>query len=91
MTGKAKVKKGICVVTLPDYIYNLVQDKDVNIQISNYKHGKVLWVDSIDVEHNQFIVRTEKKLFDNKEYEFFWDFTAKRKDIPDLVVEFENP
>jgi len=91
LTGKAKVKKGICVVTLPDYIYNLVQDKDVNIQISNYKHGKVLWVDSIDVEHNQFIVRTEKKLFDNKEYEFFWDFTAKRKDIPDLVVEFENP
>jgi len=26
--------------------------------------------------------------FDKNEYEFYWSFTAERKDIPKLTVEF---
>ena len=87
LTGQDLVVNGICVVKLPDYIYKLVKSENVNIQITNIKHGKVLWVDNVDVENNQFTVKTKQGFFDKTDYEFYWTFTATRKDVDDLQVE----
>ena len=87
LTGQDLVVNGICVVKLPDYIYKLVKSENVNIQITNIKHDKVLWVDDVDVENNQFTVKTKQGFFDKIDYEFYWTFTAARKDVDDLQVE----
>jgi hypothetical protein len=88
LTGNGSVKCGDSVVVpLPDYIFSLVHQEGVNIQLTNYQHNKTLFVDNIDVNNNTFTVKCEKKLFDKGEYKFFWSFTAIRKDIPLLQVE----
>ena len=87
LTGQAALIDGEGVVALPDYISKLALASGVNIQLTNIKHGKILWVDSVDLDHNQFTVKTKMGFFDNKEYEFYWSFTAIRKDIPELDVE----
>jgi hypothetical protein len=88
LTGSGSVKSGDSVVVpLPDYIFSLVHQEGVNIQLTNYQHNKTLFVDDIDVSNNTFTVKCEKKLFDKGEYKFFWSFTAIRKDIPNLQVE----
>ena len=88
LTGNGSVKSGDSVVVpLPDYIFSLVHQEGVNIQLTNYQHNKTLFVDDIDVNNNTFTVKCEKKLFDKGEYKFFWSFTAIRKDIPQLQVE----
>ncbi len=88
LTGSGSVKSGdSVVVSLPDYIFSLVHQEGVNIQLTNYQHNKTLFVDDIDVSNNTFTVKCEKKLFDKGEYKFFWSFTAIRKDIPNLQVE----
>jgi hypothetical protein len=88
LTGNGSVKCGDSVVIqLPDYIFSLVHQEGVNIQLTNYQHNKTLFVDDIDVSNNTFTVKCEKKLFDKGEYKFFWSFTAIRKDIPNLQVE----
>lgn len=86
LTGEAEVVDGICVVKLPDYIHALCKSEGVNIQLTNIKHGKVLWVDEIDIDNNEFTVATET----NGNYKFYWSFTAVRKDVEDMVVEFES-
>jgi hypothetical protein len=86
LTGEAEVVDGICTVKLPDYIHALCHKEGVNVQLTNIKHGKVLWVDEIDIDNNEFTVATET----NGNYKFYWSFTAIRKDIEDMVVEFEN-
>ena len=85
LTGSSTIKTGKCIVELPDYIHNLVKTEDINIHITNIKHGKVLWVDEVDVANNRFIIMTEET---SGEYDFYWDFTAIRKDIEDMIVEF---
>lgn len=88
LTGNGSVKCGDSVVVpLPDYIFSLVHQEGVNIQLTNYQHNKTLFVDDIDVNNNTFTVKCEKKLFDKGEYKFFWSFTAIRKDIPQLQTE----
>jgi predicted nucleic-acid-binding Zn-ribbon protein len=78
------IENGKCVVELPDYISAFVKEDGINIQTTNIKHGQVLWVEEIDVENNNFTIQTEKT---TGTYEFYWDFTAVRKDVPDLEVE----
>jgi mannose/fructose/N-acetylgalactosamine-specific phosphotransferase system component IIB len=85
LTGSSTIENGKCVVELPDYIHNLVQEEGINIHITNIKHGKILWVEEVNVAENNFIVMTEET---NGEYEFYWDFTAIRKDVEDMIVEF---
>jgi hypothetical protein len=85
LTGSSTIENGKCIVELPDYIYNLVQEEGINIHITNIKHGKVLWVEEVNVSQNNFVVMTEET---NGEYEFYWDFTAIRKDVEKLEVEF---
>ena len=86
LTGRDSLKDGICIVKLPSYMKKLVKEEDINIQITNYKHAKTLYVEDIDLEKNCFVVKGHRcKTLG--QLEFFWTFTAVRKDVPDLIVE----
>lgn len=85
LTGKDVVVNGQSIVQLPDYIKDLIHDEDLNVQLTNIKHGKVLYVDDIDLENNQFIVKCNSWFSNN--LEFFWTFSAVRKDVERLIVE----
>ncbi len=88
LTGRNMLIDGECKVQLPDYIYKLARSESVNIQITPIKCGKVIYVDEISVENNYFVVKYDKSLLESyKNYEFFWDFTATRSDVEQLVVE----
>ena len=90
LTGRGVVIKGSGVVSLPDYLKDLIHDdENINIQITNIKHGKTIYVDDIDLNNDQFTVRVDraKSLGD---LEFFWVFTGVRKDVDNLVVEREK-
>lgn len=87
LTGKDVVVNGICKVNLPNYISKLVREENINIQLTNINHDKILWVKSIDIQNNQFIVESNETA---NEYYFFWSFTAIRNDVDNLVVEYIN-
>ena len=86
LTGKDKVVDKICQVELPHYIRDLIHEEDVNIQISNIKHGSVLWIEDVTIKENMFTVCCEN----DGEYEFYWSFTGIRKDVDELEVESGN-
>ena len=88
LTGKGKLIKGKGVIQLPDYINSLVDFDNANVQITNIKHNKAIYVDNIDEKNN--IINVAAKILKtqlNKELEFYWTFTAVRKDVPNLQVE----
>ena len=90
LTGRDKVIKGTGIVQLPDYLKDLIHDdNNLNIQITNIKHGKTIYVDSIDLKNDCFIVKADraKSLGD---LHFFWTLTGVRKDVENLVVEKRN-
>lgn len=87
LTGFGKLNKGICVVELPEYTNKLVKEQNINIQLTNYRHDKVLYVDNIDLSKNTFTVKTNSVLSKIFNYEFFWTFTAIRTDVPEIQVE----
>ena len=88
LTDKNKLSTDSVKVNLPDYISSLVDNEKVNIQLTNINHDKVLFVKDININENNFIVGMNRSWFDKNEYEFYWSFTAERKDIPKLTVEF---
>lgn len=88
LTGESIIATDKVVVDLPDYIHGLCKQEGAQVQITNIKHDKVIWVDEIDIENNRFIVCVNRKKSDKKEYRFYWSFTAIRKDIEDMIVEF---
>lgn len=87
LTGKGEVKNGAGIVELPEYIRDFVLEEDVNIQITNYKHAKILYVDTIDISGNKFTVKLDGFFNKFSDYQFFWSFTAIRKDVEKLLVE----
>ena len=87
LTGKSVTQYGVCTVKLPDYIAKLVKETDINIQLTNLKHDKVLWVDEVDIKNNEFIIKSNCSEIDCY---FYWSFTAVRADVEDLVVEYTN-
>ena len=87
LTAKDKVKNGLCQVKLPEYIKGLIHQEEVNIQITNINHDKILYVKDIDINNNYFIIGCNNE-FDFREYEFYWSFTAVRKDVDPLIVEY---
>jgi rhamnogalacturonyl hydrolase YesR len=91
LTGKGIIKGKTATVELPDYIPHLIRTEDMNIQLTNNRHKHTLWVDEIHIStdplKSYFTVAKKNNLFDNKTYEFFWSFSAIRKDIPHLQVE----
>jgi hypothetical protein len=88
LTGEATITGKTVTVKLPDYIHALVKSDGCQIQLTNIKHDKVLWVDNIDIENDCFTIGMDRKFFDRKPYSFYWSFTAIRKDIEDMEVEF---
>jgi hypothetical protein len=90
LTGRDKVIKGFGTVSLPDYLKDLIHDDDtLNIQITNIKHGKTIYIDKIDLQNDRFIVKVDKaKTLGN--LEFFWTLSGVRKDVDNLVVEKRN-
>ena len=86
LTGESKVVDGVATVELPDYIHALCREDGATVHLTNVRHGQVLWVESIDIANNTFEVRTENT---DGEFEFYWDFTAIRKDIPPLMTEYK--
>ena len=88
LTGRDTLKDGKCKVELPEYIYKLILHDSVNIQLTGIKCNKTLYVDDINIPENYFTIAYDKALFESyKDYDFFWDFTAIRADVPELITE----
>lgn len=87
ITGRDYISKDKVIIKLPDYVNALVKEEGINIQITNICHSKIMFIKDINLKENYFIVGIDKSLLDFKKYEFYWSFTAIRKDIPDLQVE----
>ena len=88
LTDRGKINSSVQDVLLPDYISSLITNDNINIQITNINHSKTLYVKNVDIPNNKFTVGCDRLFFDKNEYEFYWSFTAERKDIPKLIVEF---
>lgn len=88
LTGEGEVVNGSITINLPNYIKGLCKQEGAQVQLTNFKHGKVLWVEDLDVDHNRFTVACDVDANNLKPYKFYWSFTAIRKDIEDLVVEY---
>jgi len=87
LTGKSKLINNSIIINLPSYISNLVSEEGINIQITNINHDKVLYVKQINIKENNFTVGVSCLL--SSECEFYWSFTAIRKDVPPLEVEYQ--
>jgi hypothetical protein len=88
LTGKDKIINGKGKIILPDYINVLIDYDTSNVQITNIKHDRIIYVSNIDRENNTIEVSMKiLKSNKNKEFEFYWTFTAVRKDVPALEVE----
>lgn len=83
LTGRDTVVNGLCVVQLPEYISSLIVENDINVQLTNYQHSSPLWIDDIDIKHNQFTVASQG----TGNYTFFWTLTGIRADVEQLIVE----
>ena len=90
LTGRGTVVKGVGVVSLPDYLKDLIHNDDtLNIQITNIKHGKTIYIDKIDLQNDQFIVKVDRAK-SLGELQFCWTLSGVRKDVDRLVVEKED-
>jgi hypothetical protein len=88
LTDKSKINSDYTQIDLPNYISSLVCEDGVNIQLTNINHDKVLFVKEVNINENHFKVAMRHDGIDKNEYAFYWSFTAERKDIPKLIVEF---
>jgi hypothetical protein len=88
LTGEGIVKGGKCQIKLPEYIGKFVHEDGINIQLTGVGHNKVLWISDIDLANNTFTVSAKTWFFNRNKYKFFWTFTAVRKDIDKLAVEY---
>jgi hypothetical protein len=88
LTGRDTLVNGKCKIQLPDYMYKLILHDSVNIQLTGIKCNKTLYIDDINVPENYFTIAYDKTVFESyKTYDFFWDFTAIRADVPELQTE----
>ncbi len=87
LTGEAELVHGKCIVQLPDYLHGLIHANNVHIQLTNHKHSKVLYVDSVDIQHNRFTVKCNSWISKFKTLKFFWLLNGVRKDIELLQTE----
>jgi hypothetical protein len=88
LTGEGEIQNGLVTIKLPNYISALCKHEGTQVQLTNIRHGKVLWIEDIDIDQNQFTVASDTDYLDNKTYKFYWSFTGIRKDIGDLLVEY---
>ena len=46
------------------------------------------YVDEINIPENYFTIAYDNAIFESyKDYDFFWDFTGIRTDVPELITE----
>ena len=83
LTGRNKTNRKGVKIELPDYIHKLVRKENVNIQLTAIGSPTVFYVSDIDIDNNCFYVKSNSI----KSKEFFWDFTATRNDVPELITE----
>jgi hypothetical protein len=74
---------------LPDYIDDLIYNENINIQITNIGHDKIIYIDDIDLKSKLFRVKTKLRFYDTNSYKFFWSFTGIRKDVARIIVEID--
>jgi hypothetical protein len=89
LTGNSYVSKTHGIVYLPEYIDDLIYNEDINIQITNIGHNKIIYVDEVDLEFKLFRVKTKLRFYDSNSYRFFWSFTGIRKDVDRIIVEID--
>ena len=89
LTGRGTVREE-AKIKLPYYISELVEEENVNIQITNINHNKNIFIKEISVKENYFVVGVNSGMLKSSCREFFWSFTAIRKDIAPLDVEFKT-
>lgn len=90
LTGRGSVIKGIGTISLPTYLKDLIHDDEtINIQITNFKHGKTIYVDEINLNSDTFTVKADRAKTLG-ELQFFWVLTGVRKDVDKLEVEKEK-
>lgn len=88
LTGKGKTSGNRAEIILPDYVKVLIDEETINIQLTVIKCAKILYIDDIFINDNKFTVKYDKSWYEkSKDVEFYWDFTAERKDVPKLIVE----
>jgi hypothetical protein len=87
LTGEGEIVNGQCVVKLPDYLNSLIHNNKVHIQLTNYKHLKPLYIDSIEINRNRFTVKCDGRASKSKALKFFWLLNGVRKDIEELQTE----
>lgn len=85
LTGRDTCINGECTVALPEYIASLVHADGVNIQLTNINHFNAMCVKSVNINENSFAVSSQN----DEPCEFYWSFTAIRKDTPHMIVEQE--
>lgn len=85
LTGRDTCVSGECTVALPQYIGSLVHTDGVNIQLTNINHFHAMCVKNVNVNENTFVVSSQNR----EPCEFYWSFTAIRKDTPHMIVEQE--
>ena len=88
LTGKGKTKGNRAEIFLPDYVKSLIDEETANIQLTVIKCAKILYIENIIINDNKFTVKYDKSWYEkSKDVEFYWDFTAERKDVAKLIVE----
>ena len=87
LTGRSQINTNNVTIELPAYAKALVHQDGHNVQLTNINHDKTLFVKEVNISENYFVVSINRGWMDKKEYEFYWSFTATRKDIPNLQVE----
>lgn len=86
--GKETLTSGYKKVSLPDYVKDFVhEDTGVNIQLTPLHSPAKLAVKSF--ESGQLLQDGQFQVISNSEEDvtFFWEVTAVRKDVPNLLVE----
>lgn len=86
LTGESELKKGVAKIPLPKYLKHLIHKKDINIQLTNKGHHKILYVDSVNLDKDYFVVKGYRSKTGGP-FEFYWSFTGVRKDVDPLVPE----
>ena len=90
LTGRGSIVKGHGRVVLPYYLKDLIHDdENINIQITNIKHGKTIYVDQIDLNNDHFTVKADRAK-SLGQLHFFWTLTGVRKDVDHLIIEREK-
>ena len=87
LSGKQAMSNGSAVVELPEYVRDLVHnvdDNNMSIQLTGFKTDENFYVSNVDIANNRFTISCGC----SEAHEVFWSFTATRKDVEPLVVEF---